>query len=240
MPEADAWLDKHAARLDAALLEVSHGVPGGNPVLFAGDRLRFPKEPKGAGGAGLVERDVGRLAARGVVPATRITDVLSQAERWTGFVSRLGHISTGLPPPDERAPLTALIGLWDQPRPLAHGGRLRRRFPASVARACGPGTCARRRVPRRVGVPWPTARPTTWAASARRAASRARGSRPRSDRQDPHHHHRPPRTARTRPSSPARPMRRSTPSTASWATRAARAPRRCPPVAAGSPTSCSR
>jgi TnpA family transposase len=43
------------------------------------------------------------------VPATRITDVLSQVERWTGFVSRFGHVSTGLPPAGERAFLAALI-----------------------------------------------------------------------------------------------------------------------------------
>ena len=111
MPAADAWLDMRAAHLDAALLEVSREVSGGDPVLFAGDRLRFPKEPKSAGRLDMAPRDVGRLAARayGLVPATRITDVLSQVERWTGFVSRFGHVSTGLPPADERAPLTALI-----------------------------------------------------------------------------------------------------------------------------------
>ena len=111
MPGVDAWLEERAARLDAALLDVSRGVSGGDPVLFAGDRLRFPKDPKGAGGTDLAERDVGRLAARayGIVPVTRITDVLSQVERWTGFTSRFGHVSTGLPPADERAFLAALI-----------------------------------------------------------------------------------------------------------------------------------
>ena len=111
MPDVDAWLEERAARLDAALLDVSHGVSGGDPALFAGDRLRFPKDPKGAGGTDLAERDVGRLAARayGIMPVTRITDVLSQVERWTRFTSRFGHVSTGLPPADERAFLAALI-----------------------------------------------------------------------------------------------------------------------------------
>ena len=111
MPAADAWLDTRAGQLDAALLEVSRGVSDGDPVLFAGDRLRFPKDPKGAGGAGLAERDVGRLAARayGIMPVTRITDVLSQVERWTGFTSRFAHVSTGLPPADERTFLAVLI-----------------------------------------------------------------------------------------------------------------------------------
>ena len=111
MPAVEAWLDMRAARLDAALLDVSRGLSGGDPMLFAGEKLRFPKDPKGVEGTDLAERDVARLAARayGIVPATRITDVLSQVERWTGFVSRFGHVSTGLPPADERAFLAALI-----------------------------------------------------------------------------------------------------------------------------------
>lgn len=34
---------------------------------------------------------------------------LSQVERWTGFVSQFSHVSTGLPPGDERTFLAALI-----------------------------------------------------------------------------------------------------------------------------------
>lgn len=108
MPDVEAWLDTRAARLDAALLDVSRGLPGGDLVLFSGDRLRFPREPK----TSLVERDgVRQLALRtyGIVPTTRITDVLSQVERWTGFSSQFGHVSSGLPPADERTFLAALI-----------------------------------------------------------------------------------------------------------------------------------
>ena len=43
------------------------------------------------------------------MPTIRITDVLSQVARWTGFVDHFGHVSSGLPPTDERTFLAALI-----------------------------------------------------------------------------------------------------------------------------------
>src|SRR3546814_7001204 len=49
------------------------------------------------------------LACYGMLPATRITDVLSQVERWTVFTQHFGHVSTGLPPGDEQAFLATLI-----------------------------------------------------------------------------------------------------------------------------------
>lgn len=49
------------------------------------------------------------LACYGLVPFRRITDVLSQVERWTGFTSHFAHVCTGLPPGDERTFLAALI-----------------------------------------------------------------------------------------------------------------------------------
>src|SRR3546814_18782018 len=77
-------------------------------ALFAGERLRFPKELKDDDAG----HDEGRhltLACYGMLPATRITDVLSQVERWTGFTQHFGHVSTGLPPGDEQAFLATLI-----------------------------------------------------------------------------------------------------------------------------------
>ena len=108
LPDPNAWLDARAAELDAALIEMSGSLPTGDPVLFAGDRLRFPKEAR----TDIVEHDDGRrLALRcyGFVPTMRITDVLSQVERWTGFTSHFAHVSSGLPPGDERTFLAALI-----------------------------------------------------------------------------------------------------------------------------------
>ncbi len=105
---AAAWLDARAAELDAALLGVARGISGGDPVLFAGDRLRFPKEKR------IDDQKVDpakAFAARcyGLLPTMRITDVLSQVDRWTGFTSHFGHVSTGLPPSDDRGFLAALI-----------------------------------------------------------------------------------------------------------------------------------
>ncbi|WP_301005064.1 Tn3 family transposase, partial [Mesorhizobium sp.] len=108
IPDPHVWLDARAAELDTALLKVSRGLPSGDPALFSGDRLRFPKEPR----SDLAERDDGRrlaLSCSNLVPTTRIMDVLSQVERWTGFTAYFGHVSTGLPPGDERTFLAALI-----------------------------------------------------------------------------------------------------------------------------------
>ncbi len=108
LPDADVWLDARAEWLDAALLGVSGRIPEGDPILFTGDKLRFPKEPR----IGIIERDRNRSLTQriyGLVPSTRITDVLSQVTHWTGFVSQFAHVSTGLPPTDERTFLAALI-----------------------------------------------------------------------------------------------------------------------------------
>jgi TnpA family transposase len=108
LPDPHEWLGERAAKLDAALLEVAQTLPDIDPALFTGDRLRFPKEAN----TDIAERDEGRhLALRcyGLVPTMRITDVLSQVERWTGFTAHFAHVSTGLPPGDERAFLAALI-----------------------------------------------------------------------------------------------------------------------------------
>ena len=54
-------------------------------------------------------RDRREARRYGALPTIRITDVLSQVARWTGFIDQFGHVSSGLPPSDERAFLAALI-----------------------------------------------------------------------------------------------------------------------------------
>src|SRR3546814_4692698 len=87
-----AWLDQRAAQLDKALCDVAQNLAGRDAALFAGERLRFPKELKDDDAG----HDEGRhltLACYGMLPATRITDVLSQVERWTGFTRSEEHTS---------------------------------------------------------------------------------------------------------------------------------------------------
>lgn len=108
LPNVDSWLADREKTLDAALRGVAERLSDGNSVLFTGDKLRFPKEPKAIES----ERDAAkRLAQRcyNLIPAVRITDVLSQVEQWTGFISHFGHVSSGLPPSHEKAFLATLI-----------------------------------------------------------------------------------------------------------------------------------
>ena len=104
---ADAWIARASAQLDAALTGLARGLSVRDAHLFAGDKLRFPKE----GSKDVAGESAKQLALRsyGFLPPTRITDVLSQVNRWTGFVDQFGHVSSGLPPDDEHAFLAALI-----------------------------------------------------------------------------------------------------------------------------------
>lgn len=103
---ADDYLANRAAELDTALLATARGLSGKDATLFAGDKLRFPKEPKRE------DADVANAVATAsyrLMPHVRLTDMLEGVDRWTGFISHFGHVSTGLPPTDDRAFLATLI-----------------------------------------------------------------------------------------------------------------------------------
>ena len=59
--------------------------------------------------AGVEEAE--QLADRlyGMLRGTRITDVLAEAQRWTGFTDAFIHLHTGLPADDPRVVLTAVL-----------------------------------------------------------------------------------------------------------------------------------
>lgn len=107
-PDFDQWIAEKSAQLDQALLETMRGLSSKDAALFAGDRLRFPKMPKDdlADDAGVRDRS---LQIYRLLPTVRITDVLHQVSKWTGFVDHFTHVSTGLAPSDERAFLASLI-----------------------------------------------------------------------------------------------------------------------------------
>ena len=44
-----------------------------------------------------------------MVPAARITDLLAEVDRWTGFSAAFTHLHTGLPADDPRVVLTAVL-----------------------------------------------------------------------------------------------------------------------------------
>lgn len=45
----------------------------------------------------------------GMVPAVRVTDLLAEVDRWTGFAAAFTHLHTGLPADDPRIVLTAVL-----------------------------------------------------------------------------------------------------------------------------------
>jgi hypothetical protein len=44
-----------------------------------------------------------------MLPLVRITDLLAEVDRWTGFSARFDHLRTGLPSDDPRVVLTAVL-----------------------------------------------------------------------------------------------------------------------------------
>ena len=104
--DADTYLHARASILDTALLSVAEGFAAREPMLFAGGRLRFPKD-QGDGEHDDSAAAIGALYR--MMPHVRITDLLDQINLWTGFAEHFTHVSTGLPPTDMRAFMATLI-----------------------------------------------------------------------------------------------------------------------------------
>jgi hypothetical protein len=84
-PDFDRWIAEKSAQLDRALLGTMHGMSSKDAALFTGDRLRFPKMPKHDLPEDADSRDRSLQIYR-LLPTVRITDVLHQVSKWTGFV----------------------------------------------------------------------------------------------------------------------------------------------------------
>jgi TnpA family transposase len=106
-PDFEQWMAAKAGQLDQALLSTMKGLSGKDAALFAGDRLRFPKMPKDEESDDRSRENALRVYR--LLPTVRITDVLRQVAHWTGFIDHFTHVSTGMPPNDERVFLASLI-----------------------------------------------------------------------------------------------------------------------------------
>ena len=104
---AARYLDDRAALLDRRPLDVGKKLASGQcaGATLDRDRLSLPKpEAKDDPEARLLAR---RLY--GLMPHVRITDLLEEVDRWTGFAELFGHVQTGRPHAERRAFLAALI-----------------------------------------------------------------------------------------------------------------------------------
>lgn len=107
-PDFEQWIATKSAQLDQALLATANRLSGKDAALFTGDRLRFPKMPKDSAADDEQSRNTAMQVYR-LLPTVRITDVLHQVAKWTGFIDHFTHVSTGLPPSDEKAFIASLI-----------------------------------------------------------------------------------------------------------------------------------
>jgi TnpA family transposase len=104
---AEAYLAKRRALLDRRLAEIA--------TKAAADRLEDVRIAQGAMRISPLKattpEEAEALAERlyGMVPAVRVTDLLAEVDRWTGFSATFTHLHTGLPTDDPRVALTAVL-----------------------------------------------------------------------------------------------------------------------------------
>jgi hypothetical protein len=106
-PTAEAYLAEWRATLDRRLAEVAAKAAADRleDVRIARDALRI--SPLKAVTPEEAEMLAERLYA--AVPAVRITDLLAEVDRWTGFSAAFTHLHSGLPADNRRVVLTAVL-----------------------------------------------------------------------------------------------------------------------------------
>jgi TnpA family transposase len=104
---AHTWLDKHRELLTRRLTEVADRAARGalEDVRIEGSKLTIT--PHKANTPEAAEVFAERLYD--TLPQVRITDLLAEVDRWTGFSGRFSHLRTGLPADDPRVVLTAVL-----------------------------------------------------------------------------------------------------------------------------------
>jgi TnpA family transposase len=103
----EAWLGERRPLLHERLMALAHRLGGQPPSevrLFKGSlRVEATETPEDRAALVLA----GRLDA--MLPRVRLTDLLEEVDRWTGFVELFEHAGTGRPPAEKRVFLATLI-----------------------------------------------------------------------------------------------------------------------------------
>jgi len=104
---AEAYLAERRALLDRRLAEVADKAAADRleDVRLAAGELRV--SPLRAATPDDAEALAGRLYS--MVPVARITELVAEVDRWTGFGAAFTHLHTGLPADDTRIALTAVL-----------------------------------------------------------------------------------------------------------------------------------
>lgn len=105
--DVEAWLKERRPLLHERLMALAHrlgGQPSSEVRLARGSlRVAATDSPEDRAAVTLA----GRLGA--VLPRIRLTDLLEEVDRWTGFVELFEHAGTGRPPAEKRVFLATLI-----------------------------------------------------------------------------------------------------------------------------------
>ena len=104
---AQEYLAQRRALLDRRLAEVNAKAEADalEDVRIKGDEMRI--SPLKA--VTPVEAEEAAERLYGVVPPVRVTELMLEVHRWTGFADRFTHLHTGLPAEDARVVITAIL-----------------------------------------------------------------------------------------------------------------------------------